>query len=98
VAEELDLAILQATREGADVSELWSKSVSRASAACARTVRRSGAFIAGYHRAGHEAYTRLAAIGRCSSITAAILCLQRPRPRSIILQLGERGAGVRHGS
>jgi len=85
---------LQAPREGADVSELWSKAYPELRQLARARLRPAGAFIAGYHRAGQRG---LHASGRDRPTAVRsprpILCLQRPRHALNHPQLGERGAG-----
>jgi DNA-directed RNA polymerase specialized sigma24 family protein len=65
VADELDLAILHAPEEGADVSELWSKAYPELRQLARARLRRSGRHsLLDTTGLVNEAYTRLAAIGR----------------------------------
>jgi DNA-directed RNA polymerase specialized sigma24 family protein len=99
VADELDLAILHAPQEGADVSELWSKAYPELRQLARARLRRSGRHsLLDTTGLVNEAYTRLAAIGRLQLDHRGQFFAYSARVmRSIILNLAREAQAARHG-
>jgi RNA polymerase sigma factor (TIGR02999 family) len=99
VADELDLAILHAPHEGADVSELWSKAYPELRQLARARLRRSGRHsLLDTTGLVNEAYTRLAAIGRLQlDHRGQFFAYSARAMRSIILNLAREAQAARRG-